>query len=114
MSEIKRLLSGFTRWKVGFRWYFWAAFLILGPLAITLIYRALGNPGIVPGETVPSMGGRSCSPCSRARLPRRWAGAVLPFPVYCRDTTPSFRVSFSGRFRPAGTSRSSSRPAPLK
>jgi len=57
IPEIKRLLSGFTRWKVGFGWYFWAAFLILGPLAITLIYRTLGNsgPGLAPGETIPSM-----------------------------------------------------------
>ena len=57
MPEIKRLLSGFTRWKVGFAWYFWAAFLILGPLAITLIYKALGNPspGIIPGETILTM-----------------------------------------------------------
>lgn len=57
IPEIKRLLTGFTRWKVGWRWYFWAAFLILGPLAITMIYKALGNPsaGIRPGETIFSM-----------------------------------------------------------
>lgn len=57
IPEIKRLLTGFTHWKVGFRWYFWAAFLILGPLAITMIYKALGNPsaGIRPGETILSM-----------------------------------------------------------
>ena len=42
-SEVKRLLSGFTRWKVGLRWYFAAAFLFIGPLLITLIYMALGN-----------------------------------------------------------------------
>jgi membrane protease YdiL (CAAX protease family) len=59
MPEIKRLLGGFTRWQVGLRWYFWAAFLILGPLAITLIYKALGNQseGIMPGETISSMAG---------------------------------------------------------
>jgi membrane protease YdiL (CAAX protease family) len=58
-AEIKRLLSGLTRWKVGFRWYFWAAFLILGPLAITLIYKALGNPGagLQPGATASSLAG---------------------------------------------------------
>ncbi len=39
---VRRLLSGFTRWKVGFRWYFAAAFLFLAPLVITLIYKALG------------------------------------------------------------------------
>jgi uncharacterized protein len=59
MPEIKRLLSGFTHWKVGIYWYFWTAFLILGPLVITLTYKALGKPGagINPGETLPSMFG---------------------------------------------------------
>lgn len=59
IPEIRRLLTGFTRWQVGWRWYFWAAFLILGPLAITLIYNALGNPGagLKPGETMASMAG---------------------------------------------------------
>lgn len=52
-NEIKRLLSGFTRWKVGVRWYLAAAFLFLGPLAFAVIYGALGNPipGIKPGMT---------------------------------------------------------------
>ena len=56
-AEIKRLLSGFTRWKAGFRWYFAAAFLILGPLVIAFIYVALGHPflGLKPGETVFTM-----------------------------------------------------------
>jgi membrane protease YdiL (CAAX protease family) len=116
VPEIKRLLSGFTRWKVGFRWYFWAAFLILGPLAITLIYRALGNPGpgIVPGETVPSMGGTILFTLFSGPIAEvmGWRGFALPR-LQSRHNA-SFRVSFSGRFRPAGTSRSSSRPAPLK
>jgi membrane protease YdiL (CAAX protease family) len=52
-AEVKRLLSGFTRWNVGFRWYLAAAYLFLGPLAFALIYGALGNPisGIQPGMT---------------------------------------------------------------
>lgn len=56
---LKDLLSGFTRWKVGFFWYFAAAFLFLAPLAITFIYRALGNPsaGIQPGQTILSLSG---------------------------------------------------------
>jgi uncharacterized protein len=56
-SEIKRLLSGLTRWKVAFRWYLAMAFLILGPLAIALVYLALGNPsaGPVYGETIPGV-----------------------------------------------------------
>ncbi len=58
-QEVKRLLAGYTRWKVGVWWYFWAAFLFLGPLVITLTYKALGNssPGIRPGETIASMAG---------------------------------------------------------
>jgi membrane protease YdiL (CAAX protease family) len=57
--EIRRLLSGFARWKVGAFWYFAAAFLFLGPLAITLLYKALGNPsaGLQPGETLASLAG---------------------------------------------------------
>ncbi len=43
-SEVKRLLSGFTRWDVGIRWYLATLFLFLGPLIIGLIYVALGNP----------------------------------------------------------------------
>jgi len=42
-AAVKRLISGFTRWNVGLRWYLAAAFLFIGPLVITLIYMALGN-----------------------------------------------------------------------
>jgi uncharacterized protein len=56
-AEVKRLLSGFTRWKVGFGWYFAAVFLLLGPFVIALGYIALGHPpvGIRPGVTVTSV-----------------------------------------------------------
>jgi hypothetical protein len=52
-TEVKRLLSGFARWNVGWCWYLAAAYLFLGPLAFALIYIALGNPipGINPGMT---------------------------------------------------------------
>jgi membrane protease YdiL (CAAX protease family) len=43
-AEVKRLLSGYLRWKVGMRWYLATLFLFFGPLAIGLIYIALGNP----------------------------------------------------------------------
>ncbi|HEX7566952.1 MAG TPA: hypothetical protein VF355_00145 [Anaerolineaceae bacterium] len=43
-SEVKRLLAGITRWMVGLRWYFWAAFLLLGPMVIALVYVALAHP----------------------------------------------------------------------
>lgn len=53
-AEVKRLLSGFTRWRVHVRWYLAAAFLMLGPLVIAAIYIALGNPsiGLQPGVTL--------------------------------------------------------------
>jgi membrane protease YdiL (CAAX protease family) len=56
-TEVKHLLAGFTRWKVGLGWYFAALFLLLGPLVIALVYIALGHPaaGIRPGVTFPSM-----------------------------------------------------------
>lgn len=52
-TEVKRLLSGFARWNVGWRWYLAAAYLFLGPLGFALVYIALGNPipGINPGMT---------------------------------------------------------------
>lgn len=54
-AEIKRLLSGFTRWKVGVRWYLAAAFLLAGPFLVAAVYIALGHPaiGLLPGVTVP-------------------------------------------------------------
>ena len=54
-NEVKRLLSGFTRWRVGWGWYFAAAFLLLGPFVIALVYISLGNPVVwlKPGWTIP-------------------------------------------------------------
>ncbi len=56
-AQVKRLLTGFTRWKVGIGWYLAAAFLILGPFVIALVYIALGHPaaGLEPGTTIPSL-----------------------------------------------------------
>ncbi len=58
-GEMRRLLAGFTRWKVGFWWYFAAIFLLFGPLVIALVYIALGNPaiGLRPGVTLASLMG---------------------------------------------------------
>jgi membrane protease YdiL (CAAX protease family) len=82
IPEIKRLLAGFTRWKVGLRWYFWAAFLILGPLAITLIYKALGNPsaGLQPGETISIMLGTILFQLFSGPIAEEmgWRGFALP------------------------------------
>lgn len=82
MPEIKRLLSGFTHWKIGFFWYFAAAFLFLGPLVITLIYMALGNPfsGLKPGETILSMLGTILFTLFSGPLAEElgWRGFALP------------------------------------
>jgi uncharacterized protein len=47
------VLAGFTRWRVGVRWYLAALFLLLGPLAVAVTYIALGHParGLLPGVT---------------------------------------------------------------
>ncbi|NUM46565.1 MAG: CPBP family intramembrane metalloprotease [Anaerolineales bacterium] len=59
-DEVKRLLSGYLRWKVGLRWYLATLFLFLGPLAIGLIYVALGNPypGLNPELTLLGVAGQ--------------------------------------------------------
>jgi uncharacterized protein len=53
-TEVKHLLAGFTRWKVGFGWYFAALFLLLGPLMIAAVYIAFGHPpaGLRPEVTL--------------------------------------------------------------
>ena len=81
-SEIQRLLSGFTRWKVGFRWYFAAAFLFLAPVVIALVYQALGNsaPGPKPGETFLSMAGTVLFTLFSGPIAEElgWRGFALP------------------------------------
>ena len=81
-TEVERLLSGFTRWKVGFRWYLAAAYLFLGPLAFALIYIALGNPisGIKPGMTTTAMLGQFLFTLFSGPLAEEagWRGFALP------------------------------------
>jgi len=81
-SEVKRLLSGFTRWRVGLRWYFAAAFLVLGPLAFALVYGALGNPvpGLQPGWTLPLILGQLVFQLFSGPLAEEagWRGFALP------------------------------------
>jgi len=57
MPAVKQLLQGYTRWKVGARWYLGAFMLLLIPLTIAIVYRALGNPtpGLAPGATAATM-----------------------------------------------------------
>jgi uncharacterized protein len=80
--EVKRLFSGFARWKVGWRWYLAAAFLFLGPLVIALVYIALGHPflGLKPGTTFLSMLGTILFTLFSGPLAEElgWRGFALP------------------------------------
>ena len=51
--EVRRLLSGLRRWRIGLRWFLAGAIFALGPLALALVNLALGNevPGPEPGLT---------------------------------------------------------------
>jgi uncharacterized protein len=46
--EVRRLLSGYTRWRIGWQWYLAAASLGLAPLGVALVYIALGHPPAGP------------------------------------------------------------------
>lgn len=54
---VKQLLQGYTRWKVGGRWYLGALMLLLLPLMVALLYQGLGNPGpgLAPGATAAAL-----------------------------------------------------------
>ena len=83
--EVKRLLSGYVRWKVGARWYLATFFLFFGPLAIGLIYTVLGNPypGLNRELTFVGVSSQLISTSSPVRLQRKPVGAALPCHV-CR------------------------------
>jgi len=53
-SEIKKLLSGFLRWKVSIKWYLAACLLFIVPLIFAGFYILFGgqSPGPVPDLTV--------------------------------------------------------------
>lgn len=80
--EVKSLLSGFTRWNVGLRWYLAAAYLFLGPLAFALFYIALGNPvtGLKPGTTATILLGQVMFTLFSGPLAEEagWRGFALP------------------------------------
>ena len=81
-GEIRKPLSGFTRWKVGWVWYL-AAFSLLGlPLLIAIIYILLGNPveGLQPGLTPLVLSGALLANLLRGPLGEEagWRGFALP------------------------------------
>jgi membrane protease YdiL (CAAX protease family) len=55
-EEIRRLLSGWTRWKVRWVWYLAAFSMILIPLGVATVFILLGNPtpGLQSGATAVS------------------------------------------------------------
>ncbi len=81
-TEVKHLLSGFTRWKVGLRWYFAATFLFLGPLAFALVYILLGNQpaGLKAGTTISVLLGQLLFTLFSGPLAEEagWRGFALP------------------------------------
>jgi membrane protease YdiL (CAAX protease family) len=81
-AEVKRLLAGFTRWKVGGGWYFAALFLLLGPLVIAMVYIALGHPpvGLRPGVTLFSLFGITLFQLFSGPIAEEtgWRGFALP------------------------------------
>lgn len=82
MQEVRRLFSGFTRWRVGLGWYLAAAFLLLGPLAVAQVHIALGNTpiGLLPGWTLPLLIGRIFTQliAGPASEEAGWRGFALP------------------------------------
>ena len=81
-NEIKRLLAGFTYWKVNAGWYFAALFLLLGPLVIATVYIALGHPtaGLKPGVSTLSLLGIILFQLFSGPLAEEagWRGFALP------------------------------------
>ena len=81
-DEVKHLLSGFARWKVGMRWYLAAAYLFLGPLTFAILYILLGNPvsGLKAGMTAPVLLGQLVFTLFSGPLAEEagWRGFALP------------------------------------
>ena len=81
-EAVKHLLSGFTRWNVGLRWYLAAAYLFLGPLVFAVVYIALGNPisGLHPGTTASMLAGQVIFTLFSGPLAEEagWRGFALP------------------------------------
>jgi membrane protease YdiL (CAAX protease family) len=80
--EIKRLLAGFTRWRIGWRWYVAVSLLVLGPLAIVGVYIGMGNPprGVASGMSVWSLLGALAYTLIAGPLAEEagWRGFALP------------------------------------
>lgn len=82
LPAVWNLLAGFTRWKVGFRWYLAALFLVAAPLAAALIYMVSGNSvkGVAPGVTAWALIGQFVFTMFSGPLSEEagWRGFALP------------------------------------
>jgi membrane protease YdiL (CAAX protease family) len=82
LPEIKRLLSGFTRWQIGWQWYLAISILLLGPLFVAVVYIGLGNPpsGLAPGMNLWSFIGALAYTLTAGPLAEEtgWRGFALP------------------------------------
>ena len=82
LPAIRNLLGGFTRWKVGIRWYLAALFLIAAPLAAALVYMVSGNSvkGVAPGVTAWALIGQFVFTLFSGPLAEEagWRGFALP------------------------------------
>ncbi len=81
-AAVKAVLAGFTRWRVGLRWYLAALSLVLVPLAIALVYIAMGNPprGLLPGVSAWALMGQFVFTLFSGPLAEEagWRGFALP------------------------------------
>jgi membrane protease YdiL (CAAX protease family) len=80
--EVRRLLAGYGRWRIGWRWYLAALSMALIPLGVAGVYILLGNPprGLEAGLTwgaygVILMGGWLTGPLAEES---GWRGFALP------------------------------------
>ncbi len=80
--QVKQLLSGYTRWKVGLRWYLATLFLFFGPLLLAMGYIALGNPypGLNPNLTFLGVAGQLIFNVFSGPIAEEggWRGFALP------------------------------------
>jgi uncharacterized protein len=79
---VKSMLVGFSRWRVGRRWYLAALSLVLVPIAIALVYIAMGNAprGLLPGVTAWALLGQFVFTLFSGPLAEEagWRGFALP------------------------------------
>ena len=81
-AEVRRLLSGFTKWRIGWRWYIAALIFPIGALVIAGFYVLVGNPvdGLEAGATPAVLAGWLAFTLASGPLAEEagWRGFALP------------------------------------